>query len=422
MLQYDTKDIIKKAKQLADLVNSDFISYSEDFTLLNEAYNKVYEQSINAGDNLYIKSFEVDNVEATINEPAEFDLPDDFYQLFSVKFKSMGFFSTPLTRHVKDGYDTSPSYEIKNNKLVIYGLIRSNILIEYFPIPKTLFLAADDFPLKDYEGIPVAYYKGMLITHDKTNKKLNAIDLTTSEMVNSWVLANTEEEYTLNKVDAGANGIIAYFTKGENKYTLEANFDNEGTISPDEGKISVRADDGIFLEEAPEDNIISMLVDNENTFTITKDDAGKEFINGEVELATTGNKIDLLDGEMLYITSDDGMQTIFDYETEDLYFNGNRMEKYICTGDINYHSGYGSLVYKPGKGYFITSCFENTQLDYPNNIYYTLLSYMLAMSYKTKQDSDPSGLMVTYDETLNQYYDTFRRDANMPIRINNIYR
>ena len=36
MIKYTTKDIVNRAKQLADLNNSDFISWNENINLLNE--------------------------------------------------------------------------------------------------------------------------------------------------------------------------------------------------------------------------------------------------------------------------------------------------------------------------------------------------------------------------------------------------
>lgn len=422
MIQYNTHDIIAKAKQLADIVNSDFISYSEDVTLLNDAYEKLYQQSIDTGDNLYVKSYKISSLNSCTGDYVEYDLPEDFYQLRSIKYVTIGFEAEPLPRKVKDGYAHTPSYEIKNNKLVVYGRLHSNIYLDYYPIPYTLTLENKDISLKSYEGKPVAYYRNMLITHDETNKCLIAYDLNTSEMINSWSLATSEETYIFDHVDAGVNGIVAYFMLNNLDHTLVANYDEEGTIEAACGKITVRADDGVFLEEPTEENIISMLVDEDDTYTIVRHDDSKEFINDDIELVGSNNTINLLEDDKLFITNDNGEMTIYEPATDDLYFVGNRMNKVICAGSYDLSSGYGYLVYRPGRGYFITSCFEDTNLDYPNNIYYTLLSYLLAISYKTKQNADISALGTTYEETLNQYYDMIRRDTNGCVRINNIYK
>ena len=55
MITYFASDIIKKATQLADLENSNFISWNENISLLNDAYTKVYSDIINQNDLYYIK-------------------------------------------------------------------------------------------------------------------------------------------------------------------------------------------------------------------------------------------------------------------------------------------------------------------------------------------------------------------------------
>ena len=46
MIRYNASDVIKKAKQLADLENSDFISWNESITLLNDAYQNIYQKAL----------------------------------------------------------------------------------------------------------------------------------------------------------------------------------------------------------------------------------------------------------------------------------------------------------------------------------------------------------------------------------------
>ena len=55
MIKYTTKDIVNRATQLADLENSDFISWNENINLLNESWQKIYQQLIDNGDKTFIK-------------------------------------------------------------------------------------------------------------------------------------------------------------------------------------------------------------------------------------------------------------------------------------------------------------------------------------------------------------------------------
>ena len=54
-------------------------------------------------------------------------------------------------------------------------------------------------------------------------------------------------------------------------------------------------------------------------------------------------------------------------------------------------------------------------------MYFTIMSYMLALQFKIKQGADASGLMTELQTLENTFYDTLSQDANEPIRIKNVY-
>ena len=71
-----TSDLYRRARQLADLEGSDFITWNEAINCINEAYVGLYEKLINIGDNSFMKSYHMkDKVEK---------LPKDFWQLKGV--------------------------------------------------------------------------------------------------------------------------------------------------------------------------------------------------------------------------------------------------------------------------------------------------------------------------------------------------
>ena len=49
-MKYKTSDIITKALQIADLTNSDFISWYEKVSMINDAYTMLYQKLIDIGD------------------------------------------------------------------------------------------------------------------------------------------------------------------------------------------------------------------------------------------------------------------------------------------------------------------------------------------------------------------------------------
>ena len=71
MFNMKTSDLFKRAKQLADLEGSDFISWNEAINCINESNVGLYEKLINMGDNSFVKSFHM-------KDEAE-RLPEDFW-------------------------------------------------------------------------------------------------------------------------------------------------------------------------------------------------------------------------------------------------------------------------------------------------------------------------------------------------------
>ena len=50
MITYNAKDLIQQATMLADLQNSDFISWKENIMFLDNAWTELYQSLINHGD------------------------------------------------------------------------------------------------------------------------------------------------------------------------------------------------------------------------------------------------------------------------------------------------------------------------------------------------------------------------------------
>ena len=130
MITYNASDIVKRAEQLADLENSDFISFSEKIALLNEAYQVLYQKGINKDVNAFVKYINTrDRV---------IQLPRDFYQLKAITMGHDKDIKVVLRRPVNQSFNVL-SYDIINNTLQINGeTMGQNICVEYFPTPSTL--------------------------------------------------------------------------------------------------------------------------------------------------------------------------------------------------------------------------------------------------------------------------------------------
>lgn len=80
MLHYKASEIVSRAMTLANIQNSSFVSATENRQVINDAFWALYQIMIDAGEVFMLKS---------IKHPAftegVYKLPDDFYQLYSVK-------------------------------------------------------------------------------------------------------------------------------------------------------------------------------------------------------------------------------------------------------------------------------------------------------------------------------------------------
>ena len=85
-MKYNISDIVKAAKQVADIENSDFISWNENIRLLNEAWTAVHQKLINKGDFTFVNEMNI-----TKEQP----LPEDFYQVSSI----LDNYHTPVPRY-----------------------------------------------------------------------------------------------------------------------------------------------------------------------------------------------------------------------------------------------------------------------------------------------------------------------------------
>ena len=57
-MKYYASDIIKKARIAADLVNSDFIDWYEEVSLLNDSYQSLYQDLVEINDPSFVKVLE----------------------------------------------------------------------------------------------------------------------------------------------------------------------------------------------------------------------------------------------------------------------------------------------------------------------------------------------------------------------------
>ena len=145
MIDYNAKDLIEQAQMLADLQNSDFISWKENIMFLDNAWTELYQQIINHGDKAFLETFDF--------EGDRCELPCDFYQLHYICYND-GFTKRPINRKSKTSTNEGPYYDIVGNEIVIYNKMNSlkKIEVQYYPVRDSITFASDDVKVEGIDG------------------------------------------------------------------------------------------------------------------------------------------------------------------------------------------------------------------------------------------------------------------------------
>lgn len=401
MTTYNAKDLIEQAAMMADLQNSDFISWKENMMFLDNAWADLYQQIINHGDKTFIKSFTFsgDRVE----------LPDDFYQLNYVCY-SAGLNRIPINRKAKTSTGNGPFYDLVGNELVIYNKINSmqNVEVDYFPTRDSITFAADDQKIDKIEGqIIDVCDKKVLVYLNSTETIIDIIDGTTETTENAFMICDSGAI-----TESGGEGELrrVYFKK-DNKayYVLHQN-----------GVLTIYKYNGAVYKRI-EASVVPNFQHGINGMT----SKGLYWVEGgflkywDFETKTTTNyATNPIDNKVysfndcIYYETQDGI-----WVNDELLISSDKYTMFNGVMKVDLKTGYGILV----DNEIIKSAFTDTELDYPNNFYFNYLAYKLAVYYLIKQHQDYTGLVGLANDALKTFYDTLPKDENEYVRISNVY-
>ena len=470
MIRYNASDVIKKAKQLADLENSDFISWNESITLLNDAYQNIYQKSINKGNNDFVRVIQTS--EKCIN------LPRDFYQLKALTLKQDRF-NTPIMRRPQNGSFDDLSYDIYNNTLLINGYSSGTIILEYYPTPVTLTLPNKDevidLPIGSDETLVGAYKNVYFVKRtdkeDSTKPLYNktyivAINRDTGEEAKVAEQSIYSEEYAISENILFSIGDYVLFTGIHHDSVGSGTYDDyDCVIGLNIVDFSVNVQDrkdkygytalGFNFYDDTECNITveaysgkkritsatiygnyydlkanNVIIPEKAFITILSKDMKHAFsIDSErLDLYLDGEKV--TSGKIMHVMGDSVyLQSINKNYCTMLNISTNEKTSLIApskkpiwgTVGFDKQTGYGYYYLLGDSKIVIHSFLEDTELNFPNNMFFNYLAYSLALSFKVKQGSDISAFMPLLETAENTFYDSLTKDDWSFTRITNVY-
>lgn len=373
--------LIRRAKQIADISNSDFLNYEELTEYLNASWKNVYQTIIQYNLNVF-------TVEANlIGSRGVYKLPFDCYQIKSVKNPFTG---VEIPRKSDSASMYGSHYEIVNDNLIL-GPSCGPVAITYWRKPyfltlpnatlETTYNKAEDAEILDVckdailiKGVEDNYYIKSLLTDSK-------LDL-------SFIEPNEYEKLCLgNNFIVGVN---SQPSTGKLYYEVKDFYGNLVFYGDIKADYFIKSDDGlIYVGVLTEDKVNILEIDNVTEVASIKfsEKPGNiicidnEFYPVEKDAMPIG----IFDCRPAYTTPDKKLHLIneqFDRSKDIVEFVSiPTMGKLICTN-------YGFLDFS-GKLY---SNVPDTQLSFPNNIFFDCISYDLAIRFLCKMNADSSGV------------------------------
>ena len=386
MIKYNVKDIIERAEQLADLQNSDFISDSEKQALLNEAWSIFHQKIINSADKAFLRTVSVRN---------GYRLPSDFLQMASIYIRDSKEQIQRINAAQRMGYDI-----INDTLFLSKDYENLNVVMSYFPKPKTLFYCSGKKEKKGFSTSPkIIIDEDLYIDTSSNICSFSADTVVQPAMFTGLMLKNgcisVGDDVTLfknyNGVTVESRETIPFVVRG-NEITYD-------TIKTDED------------------------LSNYMLYVTDKGNEQGYFIGKDLKLYTKDFQevLSLTNSDLIYCRGD-GLYIGNTGEGKIRRVLGSVVETFpLSLFGFNAFVDDFSCIVSMGENYYKTSYGFNTILDYPNNIYYTVLAYSLAISFKLKQNGDTSVLSGKYEEALRQFYDSIQRDDNGSYTIRNVY-
>lgn len=366
-----TRDLILRAEQYANKENASFYSYAEKVAMLNESYVSLYQYLCNTGDKYWIKEY--------MSDSKEIILPKDCYQISAVYEKT--------SNRIKQIYD----YKLKNNTIYIDREHLNSVvfIVEYYPQPIELNYKDDIKKAAFQLSNMVDISDGKVLIKDATYFKIYDT-VSKRELLTSLPISDLAHIYD--------DGNIVSFGSTYKAYNI-------GTKTlKDLGNILIIYNNCVFYVNNGNicdiaGNIVAQsnlsagayMTDDFNTFKLCE---GTLPINNKTCIKNTANiKTGITDGCKVYT-------------------------KYEIKG----YCDNAFLTYDALSGiYYIESLYNNVVIDYPNNVFYTIIAIDVALKMRSKQGIENGQLRQQYMMARDSLFNSINKNKGNHIVIKDVY-
>jgi len=431
MANYYASELIERAFNLADLKDTSFISHEEVLQYLNDAYTEVINSIINKGDKQFVREVVLVGAYATTTY-TEYELPFDCYIIHSIKTVN----GTQIPRATaSDGFN-SGTYEIVNNRLRFYGVNTGNIILTYWLKPFYITYPDKDVSIPYSADDIISSAGNSILLADGTI--YNVMDGTTIANLeldenNTYILGNghyvedagstiywkdylgatiTSITYTGGSVpdhsiiyDQNYNALISI--KGsDDSYLIARGQKQLCAIPAGYTPIAVYPDVVLCYKDLQDDQFIYAVYDRQEKQIIETQDVYTHEDNVPPMPVPDFDNMHaaLANGALVLIRRD---YSVFEESLDNDAFYYFRYLKY-------------GVLSSNGTDFYVVSRYPDTYMNFPNEMFYSLIAANLGLRFLTKQNADSSGLQMLYETMYNTYMNSLSQDANYSV-IKNAY-
>ena len=324
-------------------------------------------------------------------------MPADFYQLAMV-VDEYGV-EVPKLRLSYGPADTG--FIVKNNTIYFQN-VPNAVTIKYYPNPAELTYKADRRVLNTSSS--VRFISGFDKTALAIGSSLILMNIAENRSAGYYNLAATGDDYLL-----GDNGLILKASTGQV-------FPPNGGIAVDTILRPLLTTSGYFVE-GTEGEYGWCNDDKSARFTISN---GELYFNGEnlgFTAADFGNN--MYSGRCFYFNGKWALLTNRKIIYEDGSWETTDVPTAQAVLKADKQTGYGYVTCTPGY-ISIDGWAPETLIDFPNNIFFEMVAYDLAIHFRDKQFADSTPLKEAYNKLEETYWKTLPQDQNDYVTIRNV--
>lgn len=471
--------IVNRARGLADIVNSQFATYNDLTSSLNESYKDLYEVLTDSSDDYFVKMTVLNVATGTANlNPNEYlmELPDDFYKLCYLDYNYNGVWQRmrKFGKDSRNNYASTPAYRFQGNNLwVIGGMWNANgfqIRMGYYPYPDTLYFPNNSFTfatgLTDIQkttlqypeyvpgNLPTSYpqdvnpaaplYNGVFVVQQGTgilyisNQSGVVTTVLTSAADLKYPVFYRGRLYWVQDGDlygsdfdpsnpAAVTGTQMTSTSDITWFDAFSGYlwfvgQSSTTLKSVAIPSTLGAVTGVAVTSpyTPPTGVL-FYSNNFLSYPVWLNSAGAIYVNNVLldsdysMLDTDGSFLYAIKSKVLYRITVD-MTTV----TAPVISESEALASDVAWMS-NPQNGYIAMIGYDSLQVMAVSTSPDYVITYPNNLAYEMMSYQIAMDIKRKQsaDADLSSLQARYDQLHARFLDQSRRDDYYPDRISN---